>query len=65
MAAVGCCIIQRTIPEHERLATCGQPVYFVQEDWYNTVYVPRYREGKHHGQGQDKKRGKGKGHRED
>lgn len=23
---------------------CGRPVYFVQDDWYNTVYVPRYRE---------------------
>src|SRR5437773_12571846 len=40
---------------------CGQPVYFVLEDWYNNVYVPRYRE--RHGQGHDKKRGKG--HRED
>jgi hypothetical protein len=23
---------------------CGQPVYFVQDRWYNDVYVPRYRE---------------------
>ena len=23
---------------------CGQPVYFVQDDWYNNTYVPRYRE---------------------
>lgn len=23
---------------------CGRPVYFVQESWYNNVYVPRYRE---------------------
>jgi len=22
---------------------CGRPVYFVREDWYNNVYVPRYR----------------------
>ena len=29
---------------------CGQPVYFVREDWYNDVYVPRYREGKSQGQ---------------
>ena len=21
---------------------CGQPVYFVQETWYNEVYVPEY-----------------------
>ncbi len=38
---------------------CGQPVYFVQENWYNNVYVPRYREGKGHGQGHGKKQGKG------
>jgi len=25
--------------------TCGQPVYFVSEDWYNNEYVPRYRHG--------------------
>jgi uncharacterized protein YcfJ len=24
---------------------CGQPVYFVQESWYNTVYMPHYRHG--------------------
>jgi len=37
---------------------CGQPVYFVRDDWYNNVYVPRYREeheherhAKGHGQG--------------
>ncbi|HMM51844.1 MAG: hypothetical protein LC136_03255 [Burkholderiales bacterium] len=23
---------------------CGQPVYFVQDRWYNEVYAPRYRE---------------------
>lgn len=23
---------------------CGRPVYFVQDSWYNNVYVPRYRE---------------------
>ena len=26
---------------------CGQPVYFVQESWYNDVYVARYRDGAH------------------
>ena len=35
---------------------CGQPVYFVQEDWYNSVYVPRYSDSKRHG---GKKQGKG------
>ncbi|MFZ6733984.1 hypothetical protein ACO0LG_18795 [Undibacterium sp. Ji42W] len=24
---------------------CGRPVYFVQENWYNTQVVPRYRDG--------------------
>ena len=33
-----------------RYDACGQPVYFVQDRWYNTVYVPeyrRYREGRY------------------
>lgn len=34
---------------------CGQPVYFVQDAWYDNVYVPKYREAK----GQGKKQGKG------
>jgi hypothetical protein len=32
---------------------CGYPVYFVQERWYNEVYVPVYREK--HGKGHGKK----------
>jgi hypothetical protein len=39
---------------------CGQPVYFVQEDWYNSVYVPRYSDSKRH----DAKK-QGKGHKPD
>jgi uncharacterized protein YcfJ len=31
-----------------RYNACGQPVYFVQDGWYNNVYVPYYR-GRHHG----------------
>jgi hypothetical protein len=27
-----------------RYDACGRPVYFVQDTWYNNVYVPRYRE---------------------
>lgn len=27
-----------------RYNACGRPVYFVRDNWYNTVYVPRYRE---------------------
>ena len=40
---------------------CGQPVYFVQDDWYNNVYAQRYRnddQGERHGRG----RGNGRGH---
>ena len=39
---------------------CGQPVYFVQDKWYNEVYVPDYHNrhgGDHHdknGKGRDK-----------
>jgi len=44
---------------------CGQPVYFVQEDWYQNVYVPRHREGQRQGKGHDGKPGKGKGHKDD
>jgi hypothetical protein len=54
---------------------CGQPVYFVQDGWYNQVYVPRYREI--HGRGSrraswewprqrtSKESWKGKGHDDD
>lgn len=27
-----------------RYGACGRPVYFVQDTWYNDVYVPRHRE---------------------
>lgn len=27
-----------------RYNACGRPVYFVQDNWYNQVYAPRYRE---------------------
>ena len=26
-----------------RYNACGQPVYFVQDNWYREVYVPQYR----------------------
>src|SRR6478609_5866254 len=42
---------------------CGQPVYFVQENWYNNVYVPKYHEA--HGQGRGHGKKQGKGHKED
>ncbi|HEY9191797.1 MAG TPA: hypothetical protein VIO81_02890 [Methyloversatilis sp.] len=31
-----------------RYDACGRPVYFVQDRWYNEVYVPRYREREHY-----------------
>jgi hypothetical protein len=42
---------------------CGQPVYFVQERWYNEVYVPQHRDhagekNQHH----DEEHGHGHGH---
>ncbi len=47
---------------------CGQPVYFVQDTWYNEVYVSGYAERKNHGKEHDKNKenkGKGKGHKND
>ncbi len=54
---------------------CGQPVYFVQNGWYNQEYVPRYREshsedhgqrhGNDRGNGHEKGHGKGKGDKDD
>ena len=54
---------------------CGQPVYFVQNGWYNQEYVPRYREihsgghgqrdGNDRGNGHEKGHGKGRGHKDD
>jgi hypothetical protein len=43
---------------------CGQAVYFVQDRWYNDVYVPRYREshGRGHGEGHGDDRGEGHDH---
>ena len=30
-----------------RYHACGEPVYFVQDNWYNNDYAPRYREYHH------------------
>ncbi len=44
---------------------CGRQTYFVQDSWYNTVYVPQYRERHrdhdNNGHGHDKHHGKGHG----
>ena len=43
---------------------CGQPVYFVQDSWYQNEYAPRYREK--HGKQGGGKGGKDKGkHKKD
>ena len=39
-----------------RYNACGQPVYFVQENWYQNVYVPQYREHREH-RGYEDRRG--------
>jgi hypothetical protein len=42
-----------------RYNACDRPVYFVQERWYNDVYVPHYRdhrdEYREHGRGDDRR----------
>ena len=45
---------------------CGQPVYFVQQDWYTNEYAPAYR-SEHGGKGRDKdkKEKKNKGRDDD
>lgn len=60
-----------------RYNACGQPVYFVNNNWYDNVYVPEYRKHKAGGKGRSKDergrdgdddnnngKGKGKGHKE-
>lgn len=44
-----------------RYSACGRPVYFVQDRWYNEVYVPRYQEQHRGGRGEGGGRGNGKG----
>ena len=40
---------------------CARPVYFVKDDWYNTVYVPHYQAEKGKGKGKGNGKGQGKG----
>jgi hypothetical protein len=35
---------------------CGQPVYFVSDDWYNNVYVKGHAKGGDKGQGKKQKK---------
>ncbi|MFZ2405457.1 MAG: hypothetical protein WAW41_10000 [Methylobacter sp.] len=44
---------------------CGRPVYFVEDSWYNDVYVPGYRErggyrNERRDEGRDNDRGRGR-----
>ncbi len=67
---VGAPIYLRVPPGHaqrwsrhcHRYGACGQPVYFVQEEWYRDAYAPRYARERH---GQDHDRSRRQGHRRD
>jgi hypothetical protein len=59
-------------PDHARhwrrhcaeYGACGQPVYFVQDNWYRDVYSPRYQEMQRRGpDGRDDRRGEDRGPR--
>lgn len=53
-----------------RYDACGRPVYFVDNAWYQNVYVPQYRQrqghrddrGPHHDHGGGRGKGNGKDH---
>ena len=45
-----------------RYNACGQPVYFVKEDWVRERYDEEHGHGKGHGNDKDKKHGKGNKH---
>ena len=63
----------RVPPGHEKhwskhcgkYGACGQPVYFVREDWYQAQYVPRYAKQEQYARGESddhgSKHGQGKG----
>ena len=62
-------IYLRVPPGHEKhwskhcgkYGACGQPVYFVREDWYQTQYVPHYARGEDDDHGSKHGHGKGRG----
>lgn len=73
VAVVGQPLYLRVPPGHEKhwnkhcrqYNACGRPVYFVQNDWYNNVYAPQYRERHGHhddDRGDDDDQGHGHGH---
>ena len=47
----------------DKYDACGRRVYFVEDRWYNDVYVPQYKSkhgNKHKGGGSDRGKGHGK-----
>lgn len=50
-----------------RYHACGEPVFFVRENWYRNDYAPRYKEYRHeHGEGwHDDDHGRGRDHDDD
>jgi hypothetical protein len=52
-----------------RYNACGQPVYFVRDDWYHREYAPRYREEHRERHDDERERGHdrdhGRGHGDD
>lgn len=63
-------IYLRVPPGHEknwsrycnRYGACGQPVYFVQDNWYRNVYAPRVYDDRGGRDGRDQGRDHGHGH---
>ena len=47
----------------DRYDACYRPVYFVRDDWYQNIYVPRYREA--HGGGYERREGRREEYREE
>ncbi|OIR04433.1 hypothetical protein GALL_133640 [mine drainage metagenome] len=48
----------------DRYNACGRPVYFVQDRWYNEVYVPQYHERHGGNEWRDNDRGRDGGWRD-
>jgi len=46
-------------------SACGQPVYFVQDGWYNNVYAPTYQGQRGYENDDDRGKGHGKGKKKD
>ncbi len=64
-------IYLRVPPGHEKnwakhcrkYNACGQPVYFVRDDWYSNVYVPQYRRDRDDDEDEDGDRNERRGKR--